>query len=124
MADQNHLAWRGTTVSKSLVAGMTTLYETLRIQLATRTMAKYNNDNKLTCETYFTLTSMDPTAVPEACAGVNFDDVDQLMVYVQGQMASDTSAYRTEIKATTGATTQELNEFYDTSTTGSFGQVL
>jgi hypothetical protein len=39
-------------------------------------------------------------------------------------MASDTSSYRTEIKATTGATTQELNEFYDTSTTGSFGQVL
>jgi hypothetical protein len=45
MAGQNHLAWRGTTIAKSLIAGMEILYESLRIQLASRTMGLYNDKN-------------------------------------------------------------------------------
>ena len=76
MAGQNHLAWRGTTIAKSLIAGMEILYESLRIQLASRTMGLYNDKNSQTCETYFTLTSLDPAGVTTACKDQNFLDVD------------------------------------------------
>jgi hypothetical protein len=124
MGDQNHLAWRGTTIAKSLIAGMEILYESLRIQLASRSMGLYNEKNSQTCETYFALTSLDPTAIPIACAEQNFLDVDQLLVYVNGQMATDNTLYRDTIKAATGVSDTVLDEFYDKNTAGSFGNVL
>lgn len=78
MVQQNKVTFYGTATSKAMTAGLSLLEDRLPVELATRSLALYNYQNKLDCSYYLTQTGCVIPDISEICAkdSSNFTNVD------------------------------------------------
>jgi hypothetical protein len=78
MVQQNKVTFYGTATSKAMTAGLSLLEDRLPVELATRSLALYNYQNKLDCSYYLEQTGCVIPDISEICAknSSDFTNVD------------------------------------------------